>query len=140
MRPEDLDAVLGIERAAHRYPWSAGNFRDSLAAGCDAWVLRLAGQPAGHAVVMRAIDEAHVLDLAIAPACQRRGYGSRMLEHVLSTMRDGGVRRMLLEVRRSNEAALALYRGFGFEAIGERRGYYAAGGVREDAIVMEKAL
>ena len=80
--------------------------------------------------------EAHVLNLCIAPHCQRQGLGRRMLAHLVDVARGEHVVRVLLEVRPSNGAARELYRTAGFGLIGTRKGYYPAAGGREDADVM----
>jgi ribosomal-protein-alanine N-acetyltransferase len=90
---------------------------------------------------MPAVDEMHLLDISIAAAQQRRGLGRRLLEAAKQLARARHMRRMLLEVRPSNVAALALYRAQGFNEIGRRRGYYPAeNNAREDAIVMDCEL
>ncbi len=89
-------------------------------------------------VLMPAVDEAQLLDLTIAPEHQRQGLGRALLAATLDIARNMKMRRILLEVRPSNLAALGLYRAAGFHEIGLRRRYYPAdNGEREDAIVME---
>jgi ribosomal-protein-alanine N-acetyltransferase len=90
----------------------------------------------GYAVLMLAVDEAELLDIAIAARHQRQGRGKALLEEMLQLAKSAGMRRMVLEVRASNAAAIALYGGAGFERIGLRRGYYPAAQGREDAILM----
>ncbi|MBI3140749.1 MAG: ribosomal protein S18-alanine N-acetyltransferase [Rhodocyclales bacterium] len=136
MRREDLDAVAEAERAAYPFPWTRTNFGDSLTAGYSAWVCRVGGKLVGYAVMMLVLDEAHLLNVTVAPAWQRRGYGSLLMQHLSSTARAYGARRLFLEVRPSNEAGIGLYRRLGFEQIGRRRGYYPAARGREDAVVM----
>lgn len=140
MLPADLDDVVDLERRCHEFPWTRGNFADSLAAGYDARVLRESGTLAGYGVVMRAPDEAHLLNITVAPDLQRCGRGTTLLLHLFERARASGAQRMLLEVRPGNAGALALYRRHGFTEIGRRRGYYPAAKGREDAIVMERAL
>ena len=89
---------------------------------------------------MLALDEAHLLNLTVVPACQRFGFGWRMLEAMAENARSYGARTMLLEVRPSNEAAQNMYARYGFVRIGSRRGYYPAREGREDAIVMRVPL
>ncbi|MFA7399204.1 MAG: ribosomal protein S18-alanine N-acetyltransferase, partial [Sideroxydans sp.] len=95
---------------------------------------------AGYAVMMLAVDEAELLDIAIDHEHQRKGIGHKLLEAMLSLARHENMRRMVLEVRASNQAAIALYRASGFEQIGLRRDYYPATNGREDAILMGKGL
>lgn len=141
MRLEDLETIAAIERDIYTFPWTRGNFRDALASGYSAWVLRGAlGEIIAYSIVMIALDEAHLLNLSVARAHQRRGHGWRTLEWMASRAREYGARSMLLEVRPSNEPALRLYARYGFVRIGVRRGYYPAHGGREDAIVMRISL
>ncbi len=140
MMPADIDAVVDAERSCHEFPWTPGNFKDSLDAGYDAWVAREAGRMTGYAVMMRAPDEAHLLNITILPELQRRGRGSALLRHLFDEARRWGATRMLLEVRPGNVSGLALYRRHGFAEIGRRRGYYPAKVGREDAIVMARGL
>jgi ribosomal-protein-alanine N-acetyltransferase len=95
---------------------------------------------AGYTVVAIAAGEAHLLNLSVAAPWQRRGIGREILEFALRLARDYGARKVILEVRPSNAAALALYAAGGFAEIGVRRGYYPAGDSREDAIVLELTL
>lgn len=138
MTPEALDAVLAIEEAVQAFPWTRGNFADALEAGYDAWVMREDGRVIGFAIVMHAVDEAHLLVIGIAPDRQRAGRGRALLEFVAARARAAGMTRLLLEVRPSNLPALAFYRQAGFVEIGRRRGYYPAQEGREDAIVMAR--
>ena len=136
MRHEDVDTVTAAEQRILQFPWTRGNFIDSLDAGYSAWVMREAGTMVGYGVVMMAVDEAHLLNISILPELQRRGLGRQLLDHFRSVAREQGARRMLLEVRLSNVRARAFYDRLGFVAIGERRGYYAAPTGRENAVVM----
>jgi len=141
MRPEDLPEVLQIETAAYEFPWTHGNFIDSLRAGHSAWTMRDSGGGLiAYAVLMLVLDEAHLLNLTVAPNCQRFGFGWRMLEAMAENARSYGARTMLLEVRPGNAAAQKMYDRYGFVRIGIRRGYYPARRGREDAIVMRVAL
>ena len=136
MHPEDIDAVLAVEQGAYPFPWTRANFADSLVAGYSAWTCRIDGELIGYAVMMLVLDEAHLLNLTVAPEWQRAGYGSLVMRHLFDTARGHGAKRMFLEVRPSNGSGQALYRRLGFETIGRRRGYYPAGAGREDAMVM----
>jgi [ribosomal protein S18]-alanine N-acetyltransferase len=100
------------------------------------WVVRLEPEadPAGFALVWHAADEVHLLDLAVDPSARRRGAGRALVAQVLAYAREVRARLVLLEVRRSNDAAIALYRSAGFSENGVRRGYYSDNG--EDAVEM----
>lgn len=137
----DIEEVMRIERSIYPYPWTAGNFSDSLNSGYLCTVAELDGAMAGYAVMMMAPFEAHLMTIGIALPFQRRGWGAALLGAMLQVAREAGAQRVLLEVRPSNLPALALYRRSGFSQIGLRRGYYPADNdSREDAIVMECLL
>jgi ribosomal-protein-alanine N-acetyltransferase len=141
LQPQRLGELMALERRVYPYPWTTGNFEDALRSGYSAWTLVSAsGQIIAYAVAMLAVDEAHLLNLAVDPAYQRRGFGRRMLDWMARTMHEYGAQSLLLEVRPSNLDAQRLYRRYGFEQIGVRRGYYPARWGREDAIVMKVAL
>lgn len=135
-----LDEVMVIEHAAYPFPWTRGNFIDSLASGYPAQVLfdsERRGHVIGYFVAMEGVDEMHLLNLAVAPEAQGRGHGRFMLDALVDLSRQCRAQQLWLEVRRSNPRAHALYQRYGFRDIGVRRGYYpAAGGQREDAVVM----
>jgi ribosomal-protein-alanine N-acetyltransferase len=135
-----LGEVMAIENDIYEFPWTHGNFRDSLASGYSCWLYRDTASLLGYAVVMLALDEAHLLNLSIARAAQRRGHGRRLLDEVSQVARGHGARSMLLEVRPTNLAGRELYAHAGFHQVGLRRGYYPARGGREDALILSKTL
>jgi ribosomal-protein-alanine N-acetyltransferase len=137
MRDADVDAVTAIEQRAHPFPWTRGNFVDSLKAGHSAWVLREGGETIGYGLLMMTVEDAELLDITIAPEYQRRGFGNLLLGHLFDVARGHGALRMFLEVRAGNGVAQALYRRAGFAEIGRRRAYYHG---KEDAIVMAREL
>lgn len=140
MNARDLDTVADVERSIQAFPWSRGNFADSLHAGYSAWVVRIGGDLVGFSVVMRVLDEAHLLNIGIAKPYQGKGFGARLLRNAMQCASLAGARRLFLEVRPSNAGAVDLYRHFGFRQIGLRKGYYPAALGREDALVFEKDL
>jgi ribosomal-protein-alanine N-acetyltransferase len=138
MTPADVDEVHALECSVFPHPWSRANFSESLASGYDAWTARDdAGSLAGYYLLMYAVDEAHLLDVAVAAGRQRQGLGRYLLDRIGERARTQGMSSVLLEVRPSNTRALEVYRRYGYREIGRRKGYYPAhGGQREDAIVM----
>lgn len=139
MALRDLDEVCAIEDSAYGFPWSRGNFVDSLAAGYLAEVLVDDGV-VGYFVAMPGVDELHLLNITIAPRRQGQGLGTALLDAVAAHGRARSLATLWLEVRESNPRAQALYRRRGFAAVGRRRGYYPAEGGREDAILMSLDL
>ena len=140
MTEADLDAVLDIERAVHAHPWTRGNFSDALRSRYLCKVYEADGAMLGYAVLMWAVDEAELLDIAIAAKHQRHGWGRKLLEEMMVLARRNAMRRVVLEVRASNVAAIGLYKSMGFTDIGLRRDYYPAENGREDAILMGREL
>jgi ribosomal-protein-alanine N-acetyltransferase len=140
MTDADLDAVVEAEGRIHRFPWTRGNFADSLASGHGAWVASEAGRMVGYLVMMPVVDEAHLLNIGVLPDLQRQGRGTALLAHLFDLARRRGLVRVLLEVRAGNVAGQGLYRRHGFVEIGRRRDYYPVHEGREDAIVMAREL
>jgi ribosomal-protein-alanine N-acetyltransferase len=137
-----LDAVIAIESASYAFPWSRGNFIDSLASGYTAEVLYDGdGRILGYLVAMAGVDEMHLLNLTVAPSHRGQGHALYMLEALIGLCRRRAARQLWLEVRESNARARAIYLRRGFVDIGVRKGYYPAPhGRREDAIVMSLAV
>ncbi|MEP7370929.1 MAG: ribosomal protein S18-alanine N-acetyltransferase [Nitrosospira sp.] len=136
----DLDAVVAIEREVFLFPWTRGNFSDSIDSGYHCLVLEQDGYLFGYGVMIIGPEEAHLLTLSVAAGSQRKGWGERLLQHFICIAREQHARSMFLDVRESNHAAARLYGRIGFRQIGKRRDYYPAMGGRENSIVMELIL
>ena len=138
--PADLDRIAQIESRAYAFPWSLGNFRDSLAYGHRCMLCITRDALVAYSVLMTAVDESHLLNLTVDVDYQGRGIGTRMLARILDLAQSDGARRLLLEVRPSNGPALRLYQRAGFKIIGLRKNYYPSATGREDALVMSLDL
>src|SRR5690554_6075490 len=133
-RPGDLDAIMEVERAAHAHPWQRESFeREFTLEWSRIWVATEGDRVVGFLAFWRVLDELHILDVAVHPDVQRRGVARGMLEMLLALGQAHDVVAVLLEVRVSNQAAIALYKRLGFERMGRRKRYYEDG---EDAWVM----
>ena len=137
--PARLDEIHAIATTSFDAPWSPGAFEEEFRSGeaaiwvaCDA-----AGAVHGYIVVRRALDEAHILSLAAAPASRCRGVATALLMHALGAERATGARIAHLEVRAKNPEALAFYARHGFREMGRRKRYYPDG---EDALLLATAL
>lgn len=137
-----LPAVLAIEQAVYPFPWTHGNFVDSLAAGHGAQVLRTGdGRLAAYSVAMTGVQEMHLLNLTVAPSWQGQGHARGLLDALVAQCRRERSVALWLEVRVSNQRAREVYVHYGFNEAGLRRGYYpAGGGQREDACVMRLSI
>jgi ribosomal-protein-alanine N-acetyltransferase len=137
MKPADLEAVMEIERLSFRSPWSRQVFLEELSrdwAHVDVVRDAATRKAVAFANYWLVADEVHVLNLATHPQARHMGHASRAMAHMIDFARRELCRYVTLEVRRSNAAALRLYRRFAFRAIGVRPNYYAED--QEDAIVM----
>ena len=140
MRAADLAEVAALEKSLYAFPWSIGNFRDSVNAGYDCWTVTHGETVIGYAVLMIALDEAHLLNIAIASEWQSQGIGRAFLGHMVGVARSASCQIVYLEVRPSNVAARHLYRKLGFQQIAIRPDYYPAVRGREDALFLGLAL
>lgn len=139
MTAADLGAVMALETAVYPFPWTRGNFIDSLAAGYVAQLLRDARDERllGYFVAHAGVEEMHLLNITVAPDQRRQGLARSMMAALVARSRMLNAHRVWLEVRVSNDIALAVYQRFGFREQGVRPGYYpAAHGKRESAVVM----
>lgn len=132
MTKEDLDGVLAIESMTFFSPWSRASYESELEHPLACYLVLEDGEILGYAGMWIIMDEGHITTFAIAPKLRGDGYGKLMLHAMLTHAEHQGVKRMTLEVRKSNKAARALYESYGFIACGEREGYYEGG---EDAVI-----
>ncbi|MBP6598516.1 MAG: ribosomal protein S18-alanine N-acetyltransferase [Giesbergeria sp.] len=140
-RPEPLDALMAVEQRAYSHPWSRGNFVDSLASGYQIELLLGGDQLIGYFVAMPGVEEAHLLNITVAPEFQQQGWSVVLLDALALWARGRGAQWLWLEVRVSNQRARQVYEKYGFQRVGVRKRYYpSASAEREDAIVMSYAL
>jgi ribosomal-protein-alanine N-acetyltransferase len=136
-----LPQVVDIEQRAYAFPWTEGIFRDCLNVGYSTWIVTSPrDELLAYAVMSMAVGEAHVLNLCVEPAYHQQGLGRFLLTHLQAIARAAGMDLMLLEVRKSNAAAIALYLGMGFHKLGVRKAYYPAHGGSEDALLLGHTL
>ncbi|MET0403221.1 MAG: ribosomal protein S18-alanine N-acetyltransferase [Cystobacter sp.] len=143
MTREDLPAVMELEKASFTNPWSRELLQREL--DHDWSIIFLLEEPLeqggnrllGISIFWIVHDEVHVLNVATAPEHRRRGVGRCLMDATLAEGRTRKCSLATLEVRKSNEAAINLYKSFGFRPVGVRPNYYVdEGQAPEDAIVM----
>ena len=130
-----LPAVLAIEQQVYNYPWSEGVFHDCFKAGYSCWICEELDVVLGYCIISMAAGEAHIMNICVDPAEQKQGIGRRMLEHMIDLAKFTEAETIFLEVRPSNESAIALYENMGFNEIGVRKDYYPGKEGREDAVM-----
>jgi ribosomal-protein-alanine N-acetyltransferase len=140
MTPSDLPTVVALEAVSQFTPWSERNFRDALGAGNLGLVALQAGVLVAMAVLQMGAGDAELLTMAVLPTLRRRGIGRALLAELVVCATAYGAGAIWLEVRVSNEPAIALYRTAGFVETGRRKGYYRTPSGREDAIMMRLGL
>jgi ribosomal-protein-alanine N-acetyltransferase len=131
-----LPQVVALESSVYVFPWTHGNFRDALCSGYSCVGVWSGHELVGYAITMLALEEMHLLNLAVASRWQGRGVGGAILQHVIDHAAPTSCEVIYLEVRPSNIAGLRLYERFGFRQLGLRHNYYPAVTGREDALFL----
>jgi len=134
LRSGDIPRVCEIEQRAFCDPWPEEAF--SMLEHYNSYACIVDGFLTGYVMCLSAVDESTIINLAVDPDQQRRGYGSALLAFALERLAEDGIRKIYLEVRRSNLAAQELYSKYGFRHLGIRRNYYS--NPVEDALVLMK--
>jgi ribosomal-protein-alanine N-acetyltransferase len=136
MRRRHVRSVLGIETQVYPRPWTMSLFLSELGLRATRayFVAKVGRDVVGYAGLMVSVDEGHVTTIAVDPAWHRHQIGTRLLLAVSREAIARDLDALTLEVRVSNQPAQAMYRRFGFSAVGIRKGYYAE--TNEDALVM----
>jgi [ribosomal protein S18]-alanine N-acetyltransferase len=137
----EIEEVHAIEVASFSSPWRLRTFYDALSS-CDHFRSVTARDPdlrepspiLGYAAWFDLGEEYHIISLAVHPGHRRRKIATRLLAHIDGLARAAVVKRLTLEVRVSNEAAIAFYGARGFIPVAVKKDYYEDNG--EDALVM----
>lgn len=140
MTLEDVQDVILIEREIFLFPWSIGNFSDSVKAGYVCRVIVKENTILGYGIMMMSPEEGHILTLGIGVDWQKQGLGKVMIDYFSDHARINNAKSILLDVRESNERAIRLYKKMGFEHIAVRKDYYPTMSGRENALVMKLIL
>ncbi len=142
LAPGDVPAVVALTRASpEAAQWSDAEFARMARAeaGCErAWVADEGDAVRGYIATRHAADEVEILNIVVQSEMRRRGIAGQLLAHALARAKAAGGRRVLLEVRESNHAAIALYQRHRFLIAGRRAGYYL--GPAEDAVILVREM
>lgn len=139
MIQSDIDQIMQLERTAHSHPWRVASFEDCLKGRQKCWLAEYQNQLIGYVVVTHGGGDAELLNLAVSPSFQRKGIGQLLLNHAVDLVK-GKADMLFLEVRVSNQKAIALYSRDGFFEIGNRKNYYPTLNGYEDALLMARQL
>lgn len=142
MQERHLHQVSAIERASFgrgdkskSYEiWSEQSYRDEVAKDNSVClVAMLADQVIGYCSMYTCVDEGHITKVAVEENYRGQGIAGRLMDRMLEIGAGMGLNYYELEVRRSNDAAIGLYTGRGFQLAGVRKKYYTDNG--EDAMI-----
>jgi len=136
----DLEKILEIERRSFSFPWTYNIFLRELTLNRYAryFVLEEDKKIIGYLGLWLMRNDIHITNIAIAKEFRRKGYGGEFLKFVEEKAAVQRIKKISLEVRKSNHIAQNMYRKFGYKVIKIWRNYYRE--EREDALVMEKKL
>ena len=138
MQLSDVDAVWQIEKQVQSHPWTRSQFEDAVES-YQSTVIEYNQKVVGFCLMQPVLDEANLLLMAVDPTMQGRGLGSQILADSIERLGDKCVQ-IFLEVRESNQAAIALYEKLDFHQIDIRKNYYPkAQGGKENAIIMVRS-
>ena len=140
MKIDDFPSVVAIEKQVYNFPWTVGIFKDCFRAGYICSVCEDMEKVIAYSILAVTVGEAHIMNICVDPAEQRQGVGQKMVENLIKVAMQGKAESLLLEVRPSNEGAIALYKSMDFNEIGTRKDYYPAKTGREDALMLAKEL
>lgn len=139
MTADHLDELERLERICFSRPWSKRMLAEELDNACAAFLVAEDGETGavlGYAGLLAMMDEGYITNVAVFPEYRRCGIAAKIIEVFMNFARGNQLSFLTLEVRPSNEAAIALYQSFGFEEVGRRRNYYDL--PKEDALILTR--
>ena len=137
----DTDSIILIENQNSHNPWSQNQIKESILNPTNlCYSISINNQIVGFLMAMSAIDTADILNISINKDYQRKGYGKKLLYYLIKKLKDRTIGQLILEVRKSNHAAITFYLKHGFEEISLRKNYYMINSKhpnqKEDGIIM----
>ena len=137
MKKEDILQLAELEKLCFSDPWSVSAFEYELKNPLSLWLVAVeGGTVAGYIGSQTVMGETDMMNVAVAPAFRRKGIGERLILSLIDQLKDQQSHCLTLEVRISNDTAIALYQKLGFIQVGCRPGYYR--NPREDALILRK--
>ena len=139
MNADHLEELEKLERICFSRPWSRKMLAEELENQCAAFLVAqnsITQQVMGYAGLLAMADEGYITNVAVFPEFRRQGVAAKLIAVFENFARGNKLAFLTLEVRPSNTAAIALYKGFGFEEVGRRKNYYDL--PKEDALILTK--
>ena len=139
MEPEHVAQIAQLERLCFSSPWSEASVASELSNPLALWLVALDGDMvAGYIGAQTVVGESDMMNVAVDPQYRRQGVGRMLVETLIQALREQGSACLTLEVRASNDAAIALYHQLEFSQVGCRKNYYRA--PREDALILRREI
>ena len=139
MNADHLEELEKLERICFSRPWSRKMLAEELENQCAAFLVAqdsITQQVMGYAGLLVMADEGYITNVAVFPEFRRQGVAAKLIAVFENFARGNKLAFLTLEVRPSNTAAIALYKGFAFEEVGRRKNYYDL--PKEDALILTK--
>lgn len=137
MREDHLEQIAELEKQCFSDPWSLRSITSELHNDLSLWIVaEQDGVVAGYVGSQSVLGEADMMNLAVAPGFRRQGIGRELVQTLVERLNEKGTHILILEVRASNEAAIALYNTLDFVQVGRRPNYYVH--PKEDALILRK--
>ena len=137
MTDKDTAQVAELEQLCFSSPWSLNAVESELSNPLSLWLVAVEGDEVmGYVGSQTVMDEADMMNIAVKPVFRRAGVAERLVNELIASLKSNGVHSLTLEVRASNDPAIALYEKLGFVSVGRRPGYYR--NPREDALILRK--
>lgn len=137
MTEQTVEDVAAIEKACFSSPWSPDSLVEELSNPLAVFrTAELDGRIVGYVGMHHIIDEGYITNIAVLPEYRRQGIAGILMNSIFAYADENELKMVTLEVRESNEAALALYGGMGFKKAGMRKNFYIL--PAEDGIIMTK--
>jgi len=134
---KDIADLYAIEKSVSQSPWTLEMFIASFHAGHGMFVAKSEDKIVGFLIIMDVMEQLEILNIATHPDFHKQGIASQLLSFLKNYAKQREINSMFLEVRKSNQAAIALYQKFEFEQIGIRKKYYKTDSGQEDALMMQ---
>ena len=129
--------IAQLEKLCFSDPWSEKSIETELSCRLSFWLVAMDGDKVvGYVGSQTVIDETDMMNIAVHPECRRRGIAEALIDALINALREKGSRALSLEVRASNDPAIALYQKMGFSQVGRRPNYYR--NPKEDALILRK--
>ena len=140
MTESDIEVTRGIEVDSNPVPWTEKNFTDCLSKEYYCLIQEINQEVSGFAIQIISLEEAHLLNIGVRQKFRKKGLGQDLLNKIILASKEMGSKKVFLEVRVSNKAAIELYKKSGFQKLALRKNYYRLPKGREDALIMVKEL